>query len=675
MGAVGTKRGPRASRRPAPRGAPREPVRFSIRHIDPKADPTRDFFRYAAGGWVDAHPIPADKTRWSGFDELRERNFALLREILDEAARTRGSSSDPASRQVGTFYAAALDARARQREGLRPIATDLRRIEAIRTAGGIVPVLAALHRKGIPGAFSTAVAPDERRSSVYALYLGQDGISLPDRDYYLLDRFAPLRTHYLRHLRALRVLAGDRPAEAREAARVVLAIETALAKASRSRVDLRDPDKNYHRFSLRELDRRFPRLRWREYLRLRGVREIPYVIVGQPEFFDSLDGLLASIPPAHWRAYLSWQLLHDSAPLLAARFEREDFEFFHRRLLGQEKPEPPWKRATALVDAALGEALGRLYVERHFPPEVRTRMLELVHDIHEVFRARLERIPWMTPKTRERAVAKFDRFTTRIGHPEKYRDYGRIRLSARDPLGNLHRAWAFEIDRNVARIGAAVDREEWHMTPPTVNAHFVPTQNQIFFPAGILQPPFFDPTMDDPVNFGGIAAVIGHEITHGYDDQGRKFDPDGNLRDWWTPKDAREFRARANRIVREYSRFRPLPGLALNGALTAGENIADLGGVSLAYEALAHRLADGRTPNRTIDGFTPEQRFFLSYGQIWRGSMREAETRRRVSIDPHSPGNFRVNGTLANLPEFWKAFDVPVGAPMRQPPSRQVVIW
>jgi putative endopeptidase len=643
--------------------------------MDPSADPRRDFFRYASGGWVDSHPIPADKTRWSGFDELRERNLGLLREILEDAARTRRSTSDPARRQVGTLYAASMDDAVRRRDGLRPIATDQRRIDRLRSAEALIPLLASLHGRGIPGAFSADVAPDERRSTVYALYLGQGGLSLPDRDYYLLDRFSGLRAHYRRHIQRLRSLAGERSGPAQRSARTVLEIETALATASRSRVDLRDPDKNYHRFTIKELDRKYPRLRWREYLRHRGVRDVPSVVVGQPEFFQALDDLLASIPLPNWKTYLGWQLLHDSAPHLGPRLEREDFDFFHKRLLGQEKPEPLWKRSANRVDGALGEALGRLYVERHFPPEVRARMLELVHDIHEVFRARLERIPWMTPTTRRRAVAKFDRFTTRIGHPERYRDYGRVRLSAKDPLGNLRRAWAFEIDRNIARIGAAVDREEWRMTPPTVNAHFVPTQNEIFFPAGILQPPFFDPSMDDPINFGGIAVVIGHEITHGYDDQGRKFDEEGNLKDWWTSADAREFRQRAQRIIDQYSRFRPLAGVPLNGALTAGENIADLGGVSLAFEALTKRLADGRTPHQTIDGFTPEQRFFLSFGQIWRGSMRDEEMRRRVSTDPHSPGEYRVNGTLANLPEFWKAFDVPPGAPMRQSPSRQVVIW
>ncbi len=598
-----------------------------------------------------------------------------MRGILRTASRSASGSSDPSRRKAGALFAAAVDSRRRKQRGIRPLEDDRQRIEQVRSVESLLELVARFHRQGTGGLFSTEVAPDERHSSVYALYVEQGGVALPDRDYYLLDQFADLRRQYRLHVERIFRLAGLAAAEARTSARAVLSVETRLARASRPRADLRDPDRNYHRFSCRELARRYPRLAWRTYLRRLGARNPPYVVVGQPEFFAALDRALGTVPLGTWKTYLLWRLLHDSAPHLDPRFERENFAFFHRRLLGQREPEPAWKRAATLVDGLLGEALGRLYVQRHFPPGARVRMLDLVEDIRAVFRARLERVPWMTARTRARAVAKFDRFVVKIGHPTRYRSYGRVRISPRDHFGNVRRARSFEVDRRIARIGRKVDRDEWHMTPPTVNAHFVPTQNQIFFPAGILQPPFFDPTMDDAVNLGGIGVVIGHEITHGYDDQGRKFDADGNLRDWWSPADAREFRRRAKRIVAQYSRFEPLPGVRLNGALTAGENIADLGGVSLAHEALERRLADGRTRRATIDGFTPEQRFFLSYGQIWRGLVRDGEQRRRVSVDPHSPGRFRVNGALANLEEFWRAFDVPPGSPMRQDPRRRVVIW
>ncbi len=656
----------------AGRSTPATPrtLRFSTDHLDRRADPAEDFYRFATGGWLDANPVPADKTRWSGFDELRERNLQLLRAILE---RERGRVRAPS--KVGTFYAAVLDQRERERRGTGPLADERAAIAGITNAEELVRVVARLHGQGLPVLFAAFTAPDERDSRHYALYLWQDGLALPDRDYYLRPEFAALRTAYRRHIARLFVLAGESAPHARRLARDVLAVETAIARASRRRVDLRDPLANYHKLAVATLRRRHPRLQWEEYLRLRGVRRAKTLVVGQPEFFDALQRLLGRLPLSAWRAYLDWQLLHDSAPHLNARLDRADFEFFHRHLLGQRQPEPPWRRAANLIDGLLGEALGALYVRRHFPPRSRARMMELVRDLEAVFRERLRRLPWMTPATRRRALAKFARFETRIGHPRRFRSYPEVRVERADHFGNVRRARAAEIARRLRRLGRRVDRGEWRMTPPTVNAHFVPTQNQIFFPAGILQPPFFDPTADDAVNYGGIAVVIGHEMTHGYDDQGRKFDAQGNLVDWWTARDAQEFRRRAGRLIAQYDRFEPLPGVRLNGRLTAGENIADLGGVCLAFEALARRLADGRTDVRAIDGFTPAQRFFLSYGQIWRGNARPEELRRRIAVDPHSPGRFRVNGIVANLPEFWEAFRVPSGAPMRQEPSRRAEIW
>lgn len=643
--------------------------------MDVQADPAQDFYRFASGGWIDTHPVPPDKTRWSGFDELRERNLLLLRGLLEHAARGTNDAAAGPRAQVGRMYAAAMDTALRAKLGRRPIARDLERIDSCRTLGEFLSVVARQHREGLPGLFGTAVAPDEKNSSIYAFYLVQGGLSLPDRDYYLLSRFAAIRAGYRQHVRRVFELAGETPTRAQRSAATVLRIETALARASRTRVELRDPHKNYNRFTPPELKQRQPRLRWVEYLRLRGVRRPSYVVVGQPEFFDALNKLLRSFSLTEWKTYLRWHLLHASAPYLDPALDAEDFNFFHRQLLGQQEPEPDWKRATALVDRTLGEALGRLYVEHYFPPEAHRRMVELVDDLREVFRARLASVGWMTDETRALALAKFDRFTAKIGYPRRFRDYSSVKVSRRDLIGNIRRARAFEVARKIVRVGRAVDREEWLMTPPTVNAYFEPTMNEIVFPAGILQPPFFDPTMDDAVNLGGIGVVIGHEITHGYDDQGRQYDAEGNLRDWWRPADAKEFQARAQRIVEQYGRFEPLPGLPLNGELTMGENIADLGGVLIAFEALQRRIASGRTKDDRVDGFTPEQRFFLSYGQIWRGNVREAEQRRLTTIDPHSPGRFRVNGALANVPEFWRAFNVPAGAPMRQDDARRVTIW
>lgn len=672
------RKGTSDDRRPEPareRRAIGAVPRFSVDHIDRRADPAQDFYRFACGRWLDANPVPADKTRWSGFDELRERNFELLRDLLEDAQRTARTSSTSPRSQIGRFYAAAMDRPLREKLGIRPILPDLKRIQSARSVGALLPLLARFHRDGIGGLFYSGVDLDEKNSGVYALYVMQGGLSLPDRDYYLLPRFAAIRDAYRQHVRKVFLLIGDPPAQAERAARAVLKVETAIAKASRSRVELRDAEKNYNRFPLKELLRRHPRLRWAEYFRTRGLKPVPYLVVGQPEFFDALHALVKRVALPEWKAYLRWHVVHDAAPLLHSALEEEDFAFFHRQLLGREKPEPDWKRAAALVDGALGEALGQLYVQRHFPPESKARMMDLVQDIKEVFRARLATIAWMTDATRAMALKKFDRFGTKIGYPRTFRDYSRIRVEHDDPVGNVRRARAFEIQRNIARVAKPTDREEWEMTPPTVNAYYKPTLNEIVFPAGILQPPFFDPSMDDAVNFGGIAVVIGHEITHGYDDQGRKYDADGNLKEWWTAEDAQEFQNRARRIVEQYGRFEPLPGMTVNGELTMGENIADLGGVSIAFEALQRRIASGRTKDERIDEFTPEQRFFLSYGQIWRGNTREAEERRRLTIDPHSPGHYRVNGALANVPDFWKAFSIPAGAPMRQDESRRVSIW
>lgn len=660
---------------PAPDLPANRVPRFSTSYMDRAADPSNDFYRFANGLWLDRNPVPADKSRWSAFDELFERNLQQVRGILEEASSARRGPRPSPRVQVGDFFASAMDPARREKLLFRPIELEDQRIRAISSTRTLIATLADLHRVGLPGMFRTVVAPDEKNSSVYALYLLQGGLSLPDRDYYLQNEFKSVRESYLGHVARSFELWGAPRVRAAHCSEIVLRIETELAKVSRTRTELRDAEKNYHRFAAEEIVRRTPALRWKEYLSARGAGGAPYVVVGQPEFFDGVDRLLRGRPLTEWKIYLRWQLLHSSAPYLHAAVDAEDFDFFHRRLLGQEQPEPSWKRAAMVIDDALGEALGRIYVRRHFPPAARARMIELVNDLREVFRQRLERVPWMTEETRRRARVKFDRFTAKIGHPERFRDYSRIRISRRDYVGNIRRSTAFEIQRMIVRVGSAVNRSEWQMTPPTVNAYFEPTLNEIVFPAGILQPPFFDPTMDDAVNYGGIGVVIGHEITHGYDDQGRKYDAEGNMRDWWEAADSTEFQRRAQRIIDQYTEFEALPGAHVNGELTAGENIADLGGVGIAFEALQRRIRDGRTPDRKVEGWTPAQRFFLSYAQIWRSNVREAELRRRLTIDPHSPGRFRAIGPVSNLPEFWAAFSVAEGAPMRRPDERRVAIW
>jgi len=678
---------PSSPRTPSSPPSPQEPatlddleasLRFSVEHLDRTVRPQDDFSNFAAGRWIREHPIPPDRSSWSSFQALHETNLRRLHQILldaENALQRGGSGLRPPARQVGEFFASVMDVESVESCGAEPLQTELAALEGASWPNDAARLFARWHRQGIRAGFSASVDVDRRDSSRYAIYLEQGGLSLPDREYYLAESFASIRAEFERHAGRMLALLGREEAEAHRAAEGILQLETELARASRTRTDLRDELRNYHRRSLADLDRETPTLRWSEYLRLREGPNPEYVVVGQPEFLAALDRLLREIPAEIWIHYLRWQLLHAAAPWLSSRFETEDFGFYHRTLLGQLEPEPRWKRATELTDALLGEALGELYVERYFPPEARQRMELLVSDLREVVRDRLAHVPWMTPATRAKALAKFDRFHIKIGHPERFRDYSSIRLDRGDLWGNIVRARAFEIARRWVRVGQSVDRSEWEMTPPTVNAYFNPSLNEIVFPAGILQPPFFDVTQDDAVNYGAIGAVIGHEITHGYDDQGRKYDAEGNLEDWWLPADASEFNARAQQAVRQFNSYEALPGLHVNGELTLGENIADLGGVSIAWDAFQRRRREGSLSTEARDGFTPEQRFFLSYAQLWRGAYREPNLRMRITTDPHSPVRFRAVGPLSNLEEFYRAFDVRSGDALWRPPEERVVIW
>ncbi len=648
--------------------------RFSINYLDRTVNPATDFYEFACGQWRKDNPIPADKSRWGGFYELAERNWASIQQILNETMPTKAAPRTP-RRQVADFYASAMDTNRIEGLGLKPIQANLKRIDRVKDVSGLFKLLAEFHDQGGGGLFGMGFGPDDKDSRIYAVELGQGGLSLPDRDYYLQDSFREVRDKYRQHVEKMFILLGETPAAAAAHADTVLSLETELAKAARTRVELRDPNKNYNKFSHAEFVAHYPNLPWAEYLAARHLATPKYEVVGQPEFFTALDRLMSERPLADWQVYLRWHLLHAIAAYLPAAFERENFAFFGRTLSGQLEPEPRWKRAAHQIDGCIGEALGQLYVAKHFPAEARTRMLELVANLRAVYRDRLTTVPWMSEPTRAKALAKFDRFTAKIGHPEKFRDYSALSIRPDDYLGNVRRAAQFESRREIARIGQAVDRTEWHMTPETVNAYFNGSQNEIVFPAGILQPPFFDLTLDDAVNYGGIGVVIGHEITHGYDDQGRKYDANGNLNDWWSEADGKAFETRAQKMVEEFNGFEVLPGLHVNGQLTLGENLADLGGVSIAYEALQRALAKDPAQRRQIDGFTPEQRFFLSFAQIWRMNVREAEARRLITVDPHSPGKCRANGTLMNQPEFYEAFNITAGSPMWLPPEQRTKIW
>lgn len=650
------------------------PPRFDVKLMDTTVDPRADFARFAFGRWQQDNPIPADKSRWGGFDELAQYNWAALKGILDVAA-ARSHEPGSVEQKVGDFYAAALDTAAIEAADLKPIAGELAQVAAVASPADLARLLAYFHNQGVPGLFGVSVGADQKNSAMNALYARQGGMSLPSREYYFAEQHEKVRSEFVAHVAKMFRLVGDADESAAAAARTVFEVEKSLAEHAKSPVELRDRIANYNKMPTAELAAKVPTFPFGAYLAARGITgpAAAEIIVGQPAFFDGLQVQLAARPLEDWKTYLRYKLIADAAPALSARFDQENFRFYSGVLRGTPQQEPRWQRAARLVDTNLGEALGQLYVARYYPPEAKARMDEMITNIKAVMRERLQKLDWMTEPTRAKALAKFDRFEARIGHPDKYRDYKNVDVRPGDFFGNLRGAVSAEIKRDLAKLGQPVDKTEWGMTPPTVNASFRPTANLITFPAGILQPPFFDFTLDDAVNYGAIGAVIGHEITHGFDDQGRRYDAEGNLTDWWTPEDAANFSARAAKLIEQYNNYVALPGLNVNGALSLGENIADLGGTSIAFEALQRSL-QGKE-RRLIDGYTPEQRFFLSWAQQWRTSFREDALRRQVAVGPHSPGHFRAVGPISNMAEFFAAFGIKEGDPMWRKPEDRVKIW
>lgn len=657
----------------AAESGPAKNLRFSVAHMDRSVDPKTDFFKFAAGTWIKQNPVPGDKSRWSGFEELQERNWELVREILELSASA--SEKSRRGKLVGALYRSAMDTQRIDALGFRPIQADLQRIEHLRSHAQLWRLLGRLHLENWNAAFSPGVSPDAKKSTHYAFRIWQGGLGLPDRDYYLAEGFASQREGYERHVARMLRMAGDNSGAAEAKAKSILALEAALAKASKTRVELRDTEANYNKFPVREWEGRFPSAAWKDYFAELGLARMDSLIVGQPKFFEAMASEMGARPLEEWKSYLRWHVIRSAAPYLHREAEEASFEFYGTALRGQPRQEPRWQRAARVLDQSVGEAVGAIYVEKHFPPAARVRMKELIQDLRAVFQDRLGKLDWMSAETRARGLAKFDRFTQKIGHPEKFKTYEGLRVKTDDYVGNIRRAAALESKRQLGRVGKAVDRSEWHMTPQTVNAYFNPLQNEIVFPAAILQPPFFDLAADEAVNYGAIGVVIGHEITHGYDDQGRKFDADGNLKDWWTQDDAREFEARAGKLVKQYGDYEALPGLKVNGRLTLGENIADLGGTSIAFEAMQRALARDPAKRKRVDGFTPEQRFFLSLSQLWRVNWREAELRRRIVVDPHSPAQFRAVGSHVNLQEFYDAFQIKEGDTMWRPVESRAKIW
>jgi predicted metalloendopeptidase len=642
--------------------------------LDPSVSPCQDFFQYANGNWIKGNPIPADQASWGGFNEVKERNRLILKEILEESA---GAEAPPGSLQqkVGDFYASGMDTRAIERAGLKPLKPALARIDAIRGGQDLAAALALARLEGGGPGFGFYVGQDDKLSTTTIAQFTQGGLGLPDRDYYTSQdpKSQAIRVKYLDHVARMFALMGEKPLLARAHAGMVLALETRLAGASMTRVELRDPNAVYHKMTLTELAGLAPAFDWARYCQTLGLRE-ETILVRQPGFFREFSAMVQEVPLAQWQTYLRWQALSETASCLSGPLEREHFAFYGTTLNGIKEMSPRWKRVQDAADQCLGEALGRLYVERAFPREAKARALGLVANLRAALGDRIRNLDWMGPATRAAALDKLAALTVKIGYPDRWRDYSGLEVSRGAYADNILRARAFETRRELAKLGRPIDRGEWEMTPPTVNAYYNPLMNEIVFPAGILQPPFFDPEADDAVNYGAIGMVIGHEMTHGFDDQGRKYDAQGNLKDWWAPDDSQAFAARTGLVVQQFDALEALPGLRLNGQLTLGENIADLGGLRLAFAAFGKSL-EGRPRPADLDGFTPEQRFFLGYAQAWRFHAREEMVRMRVMVDPHAPPRFRVNAPLANLPEFAQAFGCGEGTPMRNPAGARPAIW
>jgi endothelin-converting enzyme/putative endopeptidase len=639
---------------------------FDSGTLDKSVSPCENFYQYACGPWMAHHPIPPDRSRWGRLDELQDHNLTVLREILEKAEVARPDRS-PDEQRIGDFYAACMDTAAIQKKGIAVLKPELDRIAALGDKMAIAPELVHLHRIGVPAIFNFDSGQDFKNSSQMIAEVDQDGLGLPDRDYYLKPdaRSADIRAKYQAHVEKMFTLMGDPPARAKENAAAVMQIETALAKGSLDRVARREPTNIYHKMTVKELISLNPDFAWPRYFEDMQTPEFDQLNIAVPNFFRTLEEQLVLVPLDRWKVYLTWHLLHAEAGLLPDAFVEENFNFYGRTLTGAKELRPRWKRCVQMVDGSLGDALGKLYVERTFGAEGKERTLHIVKAIEKAMGEDIEKLSWMTPETKKQALVKLHAVTNKIGYPDKWRDYSSVRITRDDALGNARRANEYETRREVAKIGKPVDRSEWEMTPPTVNAYYQPLLNSINFPAGILQPPFFDKRADESANFGSAGAIIGHELTHGFDDTGSEFDAQGNLRNWWTPTDAKEFAAREQCFVNEYSSFTVAGDVHLNGKLTLGENTADNGGVRLAMMALLDTL--GPSAGQKAGGFTPEQRLFLGFAQTWCENTTEEDSRLRAATDPHSPGKYRVNGVLQNMPEFQKAFSCQAGQPMVSP--------
>jgi putative endopeptidase len=646
-----------------------------LANIDASVRPQDDFFVNLNGKWLAKTEIPSDKSSWGSFEKLDDDTKPQLRAIIEAAAANPNQADGTDAQRIGDFFASYMDEARLEQLRLTPLKAELERVAALQDKQQIPALIAHFNRYGVTTPYAFAIHQDNKDSTKYVADLYQDGLSLPDRDYYLKKtdkKMAETLAKYQQHVTRMLTLAGN--ANAAADAKAIVALETEIAKIQWTKVQLRDPVKAYNKVPLDQLPKLAPGYDWSTWLKDTGIAgKVDYVIVSQPSFITGFNKLLNKTPLATWKAYFQWQVIHANAAYLAKDFALENFAFYGTVLSDIKQQQPRWKRGVNATDGALGESLGKLYVEQHFPAERKARMEALVKNLLEAFRQSINTLDWMSPETKLQAQAKLAKFTVKIGYPNKWRDYSQLVVAKDDLVGNMQRSHAFEYEKEVNKLGKPIDRDEWGMTPQTVNAYYNPELNEIVFPAVILQPPFFDADADDAVNYGAIGAVIGHEISHGFDDQGAQYDGDGNLRDWWTKADHKNFAAKTKMLVKQYNGYSPVKGYHVNGELTLGENIADNSGAAIAYKA--YLLSLGGQPAPVIDGLTGAQRFYMGFGQVWRSKIRDAQQIVYLKADPHSPDQFRANGTVRNQPGFYNAFGVKPGDKMYLAPKDRVIMW
>jgi putative endopeptidase len=653
------------------------PPIIESKNMNPAINPGDDFYRYSNGGWMQNNPIPGDKARFGSFDVLDENNKQQLKTIIEEATLKASGQKGSNLQKVGYFYSSGMDTIAVEAAGITPIANDIQNINACKNMEDLQKLAGTFQLCGISVFFGIQAEQDNKNSSMMIAQFWQGGISLPERDYYLENekRTQEIRAEYLNHIQKIFELTGEVSAKAKKNAQTVMNIETRFAKASMNKIEQRDPIKTYNKFTPEEIQKLTPRFNWKAYFTGIGIEVPKQFIVGQPDFLKEMNTMTTAIPLDQWKIYFQWRLITKSANYLSSPFVNENFNFFGKFLSGQNEKSPRWKRMIDMTNRALGEIVGQLFVEKYFPPEAKNRMVILVDNLKKSFANRIQNLKWMGDSTKVKAIEKLKAIDCKIGYPDKWRDYSDLTIDSANYFANVRNATKFNMMYMLSKIDKPVDRKEWGMTPQTVNAYYNPSSNEIVFPAAILQPPFFYMNGDDAVNYGAIGVVIGHEMTHGFDDNGCLFDKNGNLSNWWTAKDSTEFKQRTKKLVDQFNDFVAIDTLHINGEFTLGENISDYGGLVISYDAFKLAEKEANTTEAKIENFTPDQRFFISYSQVWRQNIRDEELMRRVKEDEHAPGEYRVNGGLFNIGAFYNAFDIKSGTKLYRSVENRAEIW